>query len=240
MKQTLVNFVADMVLAINEDRKTQTRRIIKPQPTDSMWDIARGNLGGDTYRAKPGVHPVFGIGLEITRDGVTGMGFTDPNIPCPFGRTGDRIGVRERARVLGYPEPGKMRILYEADGKEEVVKRPLRLRHVKVGNCIPNGCHREAVRTWLEITAVRVERLNEISEVDAIAEGILSVRSKEWDLKYFPVWREAFERALSDGVKPPLGPSPATAFSKLWESIYGPGSFDDRWVWVVEFERVTS
>lgn len=194
MKQTLVSFVPDMVLAINEDRKTMTRRIVNVPMSQSANGVR--HYKEDWYDF------IYTKGVE-----------TYIPVRCPFGQPGDRIGVRERARVMGYPAPGLVRICYMADGIEAVVPWPSRLRHVKIGNCIPNGCHREAVRTWTEITAVRVERLNEISRGDCMQEGCqFPNMAKETDPKKW--------------------------FSDLWESVYGLGSFDDRWVWMVEFKRV--
>lgn len=202
MKTILVGFVADMVLAINEDRKTHTRSGVSAPMTQSANSVRH-------Y-----YHDWFYFLFSES------CGETRLSVRCPFGQPGDRIGVRERARVLGYPAPDKALIRYEADKVEAVVPWPSRLRPVAIGKCIPNGCHREAVRTWLEITGVRVERLNEISEGDAKAEGIEGHSGEYWC--------------------PNGGPhhTAAGAFRELFESVYGPGSFDSRWVWVVEFTRI--
>lgn len=90
---------------------------------------------------------------------------------------------------------------------------------------------RWASRITLVITGVRVERLNEISEADAIAEGI----EKLMEVTHFrfPAWRDY------------SGRSPGTldavlSYKTLWESINGPGSWDaNPWVWVVEFKKIT-
>ena len=98
---------------------------------------------------------------------------------------------------------------------------------------------RAASRITLEITGVRVERLQDISEVDALTEGALSVRSPEWDMAHWPDWRREFDVAISAGKKPPVGPSPRETFRRLWESINGPGSWDaNPWVWAIEFKRL--
>lgn len=76
---------------------------------------------------------------------------------------------------------------------------------------------KEYARLFLRVKDVHIERLNEISEEDAIAEGCwYGVGSREID--------------------PPLGND---LFPNLWESIYGNGSFDNRYVWVIKFERIS-
>lgn len=99
---------------------------------------------------------------------------------------------------------------------------------------------RWASRITLEIVAVRVERLNEISEPDAKAEGLKAL-SKDGTLVKYGIpdrdglpgnddygwhWKE-WER------------DPRQSFRRLWESLNGPGSWDaNPWVWVIEFRRV--
>lgn len=83
-------------------------------------------------------------------------------------------------------------------------------------------------RITLEITGVRVERLNQISRIDAIAEGIVKVRHDVYGLDVGWQWSKNEDSC----------DSPQLAYEKLWESINGPGSWDQNpWVWVVEFRR---
>ncbi|MDC5518789.1 hypothetical protein NRA64_18600, partial [Acinetobacter baumannii] len=90
---------------------------------------------------------------------------------------------------------------------------------------------RTASRITLEITGVRVERLQDISDADAIAEGI------ERDVRLDPAgtchWRVY-------GAEQGMGTNlPGASYLSLWEQINGPGSWLlNPWVWVVEFERV--
>jgi hypothetical protein len=82
---------------------------------------------------------------------------------------------------------------------------------------------RKFSRITLEITNFRVERLCEISEEDAIAEGVTPTS---------PLYGDSGGFVHQGGIE---------AFSKLWESINGPGSWEaNPWVWVVEFKRVES
>jgi hypothetical protein len=148
---------------------------------------------------------------------------------CPYGQPGDRLYVRE---TFGYnpDHPGILaHCCYRADPEHE---------HDGI-KWIPSiHMPRAASRILLEIVAVRVERLNDCSEADAISEGAVHIRSKSWDREYFPVWRYQFDEAVANGCKPPIGPSPAQAYQALWESINGAGSWNaNPWVWVVEFKR---
>jgi hypothetical protein len=194
-----------MVRAILDGRKTKTRRVMKPQPNP----IPRG-------AAKPG---------EVYTSGW----FEESNVPryvldrCPYGKPGDRLYVRETWRPeswsatedwgwVEYPDGSKIEV--ENTGKlfNQVFPHGRDVKRWRPSIHMP----RWASRITLEITDIRVERLNEISEEDAIAEGIT-----KQDAEYH--WYD--------------GPQPVWAFKTLWESIHGPGSWDaNPWVWVVEFK----
>lgn len=100
---------------------------------------------------------------------------------------------------------------------------------------------RWASRITLEVTGMRVERVQDISEQDAISEGMLmSMFRGDWAKQHFPEYYAVLE-ATPDGQKPPLGPSPAARFSKYWDDLNakrGHGWATNPWVWVIEFERV--
>jgi len=93
---------------------------------------------------------------------------------------------------------------------------------------------RWASRISLEITGVRVEKLQDISEADAEAEGIKSVRVAESQYRYVDYLRlgkmDEKEATVGTAIK---------SYATLWEAINGAGSWDaNPWVWVVEFKRV--
>lgn len=209
MREHPIPFTAAMVQAIDADLKTQTRRLVKPQPTEAMWDIARANLGGDTYRAKPAVG-IGGIGLRRDDGPLAGTGFVEPNIRCPYGRAGDRLWVKESYRFgRGYDglpprdaaKSPNARVHYEADGPAPVWAGKLRPGMFMV---------RSRARLLLTITEIRVERLNDISTHDCWAEGIPA--SPDVD--------------------------PRHEYRELWERINGPGSWAlNQWVWVVSFTK---
>ena len=133
----------------------------------------------------------------------------DAVMGCPYGQKMDRLWVRETfadTRLESQRKPWT----YRAD--ESDIDRDMYPLKWKPSIFMP----REASRITLEITSVRVERLNEISEEDAIAEGT------------------SFDAAIM------CEPDRARrAYKLLWNSINGPGSWDKNpWVWVIEFEQI--
>jgi hypothetical protein len=157
MKERPIIFSAPMVRAILGGAKTQTRRVVKP----AGWDPASAEYG----KARIAVHPnAPKMGLQayfhhLESDTWHGVG-------CPYGKPGERLWVREEwaPRTLGaWPTLEKhMKPIYRADED-----RP-EWRHIwKPSIHMP----RWASRITLEVTGVRVERLQEISEADVIAEG---------------------------------------------------------------------
>jgi len=179
VKERPILFSAPMVRAILDGRKTQTRRVVKPQPqvttpTDASWHDAKRDMWRNLS--------------QFARD------------CCPYGVVGDRLAVRETWQEVGDA------FYYRATDEQ---------RHASILGEWKPSIHmpRKACRITLEITGVRVERLNEISVVDCHAEGIA------------PTWEGEFE---------------TEAFERLWDSINGkkhPWS-SNPWVWVLEFKRI--
>lgn len=128
------------------------------------------------------------------------------NRACPYGQPGDRLWVREAFGV--DDEDGS--ILYWADPDTAQAAQHAKACEDRFPRCRPSiHMPRTACRITLEITSVRVERLHDISEADALAEG---------------------PAAHCDG--------PWHAYRSLWTLINGPASWDaNPWVWVVEFKR---
>ncbi|WP_369949480.1 hypothetical protein [Serratia marcescens] len=199
MKERPVIFNGEMVRAILDGRKTQTRRSLnwKRQPyiemaerdDGSLWPWAEdGERGGDIW------------------------------FSCPFGEVGDRLWVRETFGDCGN------RLVYRADtedGAASQVKRWVPSIHMP----------REACRILLEITAVRVERLNDISEEDAEAEGI--------DMEALYDSQDCYDCIADHNMTG--RPTVKGAFKYLWESIYGVDSWSaNPWVWVIKFKQVSA
>lgn len=219
MKERGMIFNREMVRAILEGRKTQTRRPIKWKQT-RFTEIGEREDGSnwpwseDTEKACDYWHP------------------------CPFGAVGDRIWVREtfQGPLFDYEQ---MQSYLEDSSKFE---KPEFCQFAADGKPAPeyydadDNLHcgwrpsihmpRWASRILLEITNVRVERLNAISEEDARAEGIID------------------GGCLNCGEPEPCGcanpePDATDAFAYLWQSIYGQESWNaNQWVWVIEFKVV--
>lgn len=203
MKDRPIPFSGPMVRAVLAGTKTQTRRVVKPQPGGSMpdgWSWQRCGVEG--WYAVNGQHRGESLGH------------------CPYGAPGDRLWVREAWHTHAFLDAVPPRdittrsIHYAADGPIKTGKR-------RPGMFMP----RWASRITLEIVSVRVERLQDISEADARAEGI-----------HKPVGSQ-FWHADPHGSSLP-GETPQWAYRNLWEKLNGPGSWAaNPWVWVVEFRR---
>lgn len=156
-------FNGEMVRAILDGRKTQTRRIMKIQPSDGFNPTHNGyDLDLNAHWYTPGVVDKNGY-LQPAKKDVFGVADENEGYACPFGAVGDRIWVRETfCAVSDHEEPaGCSALLYAADGNGPY------------GKWTPSiHMPRWASRLTLEITGVRVERLRDLSEDDAKSEGI--------------------------------------------------------------------
>jgi hypothetical protein len=218
-KEHPILFSGPMVRAILAGRKTQTRRIVKPQPElrDDGWiwcpPSAKYNAKIDDWVP----HARWRCGLNPTECGAAGIVQW-----CPYGQPGDRLWVRETwARwtdvksfgcVVYQSDGTARRYLCDGDGEGDPVQLGKACKPVEpVARWRPSiHMPRWASRLTLEVTDVRVERLQEISEADAMAEG----------------------RSMTPG-------DPAGYFPDTWAAINGADSWHaNPWVWVVSFKRV--
>ena len=204
-------FNGEMVRAILDGRKTQTRRIMKPQPTpDDYVCPYEGPRGGHIWPSK---NHQYGLHVEEMLQNGKGGWEGLASEACHFGNIGDRIWVRETWAEAGAGAPDLL--FYRANYPEHV---PPHYENVPPAEGIrwTPSIHmpRWASRILLEITDVRVERLNSISEEDAKDEG-------------------APTECCLIGDKHFLG------FRSLWKSIYGDDGWQaNPWVWVIEFKRI--
>lgn len=206
MKERPTLMSAPMVRSLLNCTKSQTRRVVKPRK-----DAVFGCL------LQP--HELAG---EINAGDFEN---------CPYGQPGDRLWVREAWAEVGTCDPGL--IVYRADYPHCVP------RHYE--NVLPASeirwkpsihMFRRHSRINLEITGVRVERLQDISEADAIAEGVEPIPytgenagPNKFSILLDGCWFNA--------------PTAVEVYRVLWESINGDGSWaTNPWVWVVEFKRV--
>jgi hypothetical protein len=207
MKSRPILFSAPMVRALLDGSKTETRRVIKVQNTMGRDSILAPHKG----KKYASVHLLPEHSTQATTC-------------CPYGNTGDRLWVRETFQPTFAPdierddtdwETGKgYQLRYSAtddrvdwmDGDDNITRRCKPAIHMP----------RWASRITLEITGVRIERLQDISRGDAMNEGCP-----------FPNMAQ--------------GDDPRKWYADLWESINGTGSWDlNPWVWVVEFKVVTA
>lgn len=214
MKETPILFIAPMVRAILDGRKTQTRRIMKPQP---QFLTGRGNRIYANCDFKKSWEDIPGTG--------EGSGLQD----CPFGAVSDRLWVRETWRPKTHNFPTGWKYEYRATAEQDLTPTD--------GSWKPSiFMPRDACRIRLEITDIRVERLNDISEADAISEGIESFRPVPGD--GFP--ETLYKRYSNVGGRPgDWITHPELSFRSLWEKINGPVSWaQNPYVWVVKFKVV--
>jgi hypothetical protein len=231
IRERPIIFSGPMVQAILEDRKTQTRRIIKPQPSDYPA-LARTPPPSGREPKKPRAYfdaynggPNWCWWDEWDRQGADW-------IRCPYGAPGDRLRVKE-TWCYEYEDDSPAepeRFLYEADGQEVI---PGGLRWRKDGTMASpwqssRFMPKRAARLFLEILSVRVKRLQDISEADAKAEG---ASVAQW-------WTEVPGRA---------GPLMSAdcyraGFAGLWDRINGKRLAWEAnpYVWALEFRRLQS
>lgn len=236
MSERPLLFSGEMVRAILAGQKTQTRRILKPQPDQPLQPM-REILTGEVYWGHSlGFGPSAGT-LEY-RSGQTRELAVErvKSWRCPHGRPGEKLWVREKARVLDIEmRDGDvfLRLRYEADGTEsDWLPYPERLTgNLITGRCLAYGCYREASRLTLELTAVRVERLQAITEEGAQAEGVNLL-----PCTYTPGACKS-NSCPRHGVLDPC----RRAYRKLWDELNagrGYGWDTSPFVWVLEFRRI--
>lgn len=211
MKETPLLFTPENVSKVLDGDKTQTRRIIKPQP----WEVIPPKAG------EPPWPHVFRY-----KDGSTTYG--DPFLmPCPYGTVGDRLYVKEshylwgRWDLDGLTKTGRQKYRFRRTTTEIRYREdPPTKGYDGTRSTMRSQWHKRSAlfmekkdaRLWLELTEVRVERLQEISEEDCRAEGV-QVGGEEEGHDFH--------------------------FMNLWESINGKGSWDlNPWVWVLSFKTV--
>lgn len=209
-KEKPILFNDDMVRAILSGEKTQSRRMVAGVMNDNGIQLKKRT------KTKSGITTHV---LDAPKHGL-----------CPYGNVGDRLWVRETfgtkiSSVGGTPhehyayratEPDAA-MCYDCNGDKIPMKWTPSIH-------MP----RQASRITLEITAVRVERLNDITEADCWAEGILEIDGQFSN-----------QEIVDMAVRLHLSIEDARVqYALLWESIYGVGSWDKNpWVWVIEFKK---
>lgn len=218
MKERPILFSAPMVRALLAGRKTVTRRVVKwPEWADD--DATRELL-------VPHPHKVWLTTVDA-----------DAWLPA-YAEVGDRLWVREtwRPERWGSVE----RITYAADGGvaycDDVPDTWRRPKAAATGNVSPLFMPRWASRLTLEVTGVRVERLQAITEEDAVAEGVERAPGRDVPAAMgggVETWRDYRDDDA-------WCTSACASFASLWQSLNGAGSWAaNPWVWRVAFRVVT-
>lgn len=222
MKSRGILFSAPMVRAILSGAKTQTRRVLISEHAEdaAVWADCRDGRWESGIAS--GASGSFGHG-EFVR--------------CPFGISGDRLWVGETHALFmvgeGMDRPVPQCVAYratcDADGGFDYANGRGEVMRIKVTKWTPSiHMPRWASRITLEITEVRVQRLQEISEDDARAEGV------ERDTEPCDHTRLSCEEIGC------LGPTHRSTFCELWDSINGkraPWS-SNPWCWEITFRRL--
>ena len=214
IKERPIIFSGPMVRAILDGHKTQTRRVLKTQPLEIL-DKARGQRLVSITRKMNGHTTWFGL---LKRDPNQGAAFY-----CAHGEAGDLLFVREA--FSAYAPEGQtgnwrtgenVTYVYRATDEDADISRWYSPIHLP----------RPASRITLQIKSIRVERLQALSEADAIAEGVrrhdaTRVFSTRDSALCYPTAREAFANGW-DTINAKRGYS--------WES--------NPWVWRIEFKKL--
>ena len=196
MKERPILFSAPMVRALLDGSKTQTRRVVKPQP------IADRQFSGG-YSIAP---------TKRTEGSTLSVWAPHVGMACPYGQLGDRLWVRETWNSSGLNWRKPIRDMRKVLGPVHYSADPEHGGWMPYWGTMKPSIHmpRWASRITLEITAVRVERLQDISELDALSEGV------DQDTC-----------------------APVAIYRELWEQINGHASWDmNPWVWAIEFKRI--
>lgn len=137
---------------------------------------------------------------------------------CPYGQVGDILWIRESFSKVEFKDKPIL-YLFKANPDHQSMKWKPSIHMPKV-----------AARIWLRITNVRVERLQDISEEDAKAEGIDELFDSSVEERWKNYGLEPYNKPLNN---------PASSFMTLWWRINGMDNWDaNPWVWVIEFERI--
>ena len=216
MKERPILFSGPMVRAILDGRKTQTRRVLKPQPPTATNDVRT------FHHPDPRTH-------FWAFDGASLLDWVQP---CPYGEVGDRLYVRETWQNSNHPlgpyEPD-CSVFYRADYLDDPLGPDLELSRDGIRRQWRPSIHmpRAASRITLAVVSVRVERLQQISESDSIAEGIY----------LFPGEGGGYKASRGDQeYDASIG-----AYRHLWDEINGERGYGwdvNPWVWVVEFKPI--
>lgn len=214
MKEHPILFSTPMIQAIQEGRKSQTRRIIKPQPEIYKAD-------GKQMLRYTSKKSFIQMDMESINEPFVG-------IEHPAYKVVDTLWVRETfAEFLGI-EP-RIEYVYRADKTFDTPAK----EHLVGNKWKPSIFMPEAAcRIFLEITNIRVERLQDISEEDAIAEGVLLYHRGTQYLNYLDEKAHLTQFIYNCYTA-------KESYKTLWQLINGRESyFNNPWVWCITFKKI--
>lgn len=236
MKERPIIFSGESVRAILAGRKTQTRRLCKQAVVHGVSAASVHPDGAGTGWISWWPNP---ISAKMTRRIYPGAA----GFHCPHGSVGDRLWVREGVTW----SPSRYECTYDADGAPCVIDNWC----WKTNRLSPIFLPRGAARLHLEITDVRVQRLQDITEDEARAEGVEPWLDGPWwscmrkDGSAFDVGVEPDEEMRRDLVavveKPRRTVDTACGmFARAWDAINGKRApwASNPWVWAITFRRV--
>ncbi|GAB3708458.1 ASCH domain-containing protein [Flavobacterium koreense] len=238
MRMIPILYSTPMVLAIQANRKTKTRRTKGLEFINKEPNIYNRNNDPIKHRNR-----IWDSSIEENPNPLkTFHGFRNSisseveYVECPYGQVGDILWVRENfytASNWDHWKPSGLQLVnaevfYQADIPNYDISRPLSRGKIRPNIFLPFYY----ARIFLKIKSVTVERLQDITEADAIAEGIEQVGVNMMDRPLYKIYNN--NHPDRDGII-----YPRWSFCTLWESINGIDSWKlNPWVWVIEFEKV--
>ena len=218
MTERGICMTAPNTLAIRERRKTQTRRLMKRRPDDTSVVYHKDGDGNwiGWYPDRPGL-------AEFTLKAYPkGSG---EGIKCPHGVPGDLLYIREACWMWGawdkngLTKTGRQRWRFKPRGERVVYARPAvtAKRDGSVGWVYRHARYmpKRMARTWVRITDMRVQQVQELDNNEALAEGTPDIRTidNNFDMR--------------------------DCFGVLWDDIHGPGAWErNNWCWALSFELI--
>ena len=251
MRELPILFSTDMVLANLANLKNQTRRVN---------GLAEYNIYPNQYRIiQRDVQSGFQSFKKRTTMGHVDFKTYWDDVKCPYGKPGDILYVRENWRPRDCEfKPPMLNVEYQADNYSlnfhpglELVEK---IEYSMIAECQKKGLNiegygrfvyknfpiswrpsihlpKELSRIWLQIGEIRVERLNDITEDDAIDEGIGRIFMPDE-----PIFYQHYGAGNIDGTTDPI-----ESYQSLWNSINGSNSWDaNPWVWVVKYKILST
>ncbi len=244
----IILFTSDMVRAILDGRKTQTRRIITERDCWRNGLSKKHNIVSLSHAYPVQTREYLRVPFRHKNDPDTPWKDCGSWRIDPKWEVGDTLGIRETVRTLvwqNHCEPfcyGEFLVEYVADKKlitcppelEEWWRRNWRKRPAQNIPSIhmPNSL----IRLKPPITGIRVEMVQDISEADAKAEGV--AYAARFGESGYEIYADTTKIKLHTLRCSTICTTARRSFHSLWDSIHGPGAWEkNEWLWVVEFKR---